>query len=864
MKQIIILFAMALLVSGCQSPPITEPDIVIASGNTGRIFSSNRIVQCGDYNSLQKALVIGNSDYEYNPLSNPVNDARDMAHVLKELGFDVTLGTNLTLPEMEDVIHNFKIRLSYNTDKEENMGLFYFSGHGASLHGKNYLIPINNGDIRNEHGLRHKALDIRLVVELMKRSNKNGQNIIALDASRDNPYPNSIRGGLNLRDLKRLRSGNIFISSDSFEDKVADSSDERNSLYTEYLLMALHETEMREYSHLEDVFIYAEHRVREEFYRRQTERCTKLKVMSSQKNNDVSLTEFECRRIKEAEFQQIRFTKEKQDITTIERYPTIECSDQVNLGQTFPVQISLIETENLDTLPVKIMPTPDPQVKAKVTKNGGLSVSLPTQENWEIEVILSAPAFTVHGSEVKKIILPRYGDSGVALFRLTPKPIQTQKQVQQLRATLWHKGMYLARIVHEITVKNKPQKSIPIPSNGLKIFQFARSPYLPEMLEEYEKDEKIEFYLGLQSPDVTIYLDHKISRISIHSNELIRLTGSVSKVDGLSKWLNDNYDEFTRASQNITRSTIIQGSTSQLKVDQNIALMKGFGRQLYDKFAPPEFKKVFWALKDKLGSQFDTIHIFTDDPIIPWELMIPRRGNEELNFLGIDFKIARWHINHDQEKELARPSQFLNMQKLLAIVPKYPDDNLAFAGNELEVLKEMTGFRRVLGHYAALSKLFKTAITNNSIIHFSGHGIVQKTRHGLAKYAIKLEDGILDLMTWRGLISRRHQTHPFFFFNACDVGQAHHVANFVDGWAPAVLEAGASGYIGGLWPLVNKGATEFAELFYQQLEKTLKAKQPANVADLLRKTRQHFYDNGDPTFLGYVYYGDPHFQLVRK
>ncbi len=243
--------------------------------------------------------------------------------------------------------------------------------------------------------------------------------------------------------------------------------------------------------------------------------------------------------------------------------------------------------------------------------------------------------------------------------------------------------------------------------------------------------------------------------------------------------------------------------------------------------------------------------------------MIPSRANEELDFLGIDFQIARWHIS-ENPAQLDRPSQFLNMQKLLAIVPDYPDDQLAAVSNELEVLQNMTGFRRVSGRYDVLSQLFKNAETDNSLIHFSGHGIVQKTRQGLTRYAIKLEDGKLDLMTWRGLMPRHHQTHPFFFFNACDIGQAHHVANFVDGWAPAVLEAGASGYIGGLWPLVNKGATAFAELFYQQLEAILKAERPANVADLLRKTRKRFYENGDPTFLGYVYYGDPHFQLVRE
>jgi hypothetical protein len=37
-----------------------------------------------------------------------------------------------------------------------------------------------------------------------------------------------------------------------------------------------------------------------------------------------------------------------------------------------------------------------------------------------------------------------------------------------------------------------------------------------------------------------------------------------------------------------------------------------------------------------------------------------------------------------------------------------------------------------------------------------------------------------------------------------------------------------------------------------------------NVAKLLQQTRKRFYENGDPTFLGYVYYGDPLFQLVGR
>ena len=144
-------------------------------------------------------------------------------------------------------------------------------------------------------------------------------------------------------------------------------------------------------------------------------------------------------------------------------------------------------------------------------------------------------------------------------------------------------------------------------------------------------------------------------------------------------------------------------------------------------------------------------------------------------------------------------------------------------------------------------------------VRFVHHKSAQALQHDTLQYP----DGNFDLMTFQGIIPTLPEMHFLFFFNACDIGKAHHVANFVDGWAPAVLEAGASGYIGGLWPLTNRGATKFAELFYQQLEQSLATGQPTNVADILRQVRKHFYENGDPTFLGYVYYGDPHFQFVR-
>jgi CHAT domain-containing protein len=84
----------------------------------------------------------------------------------------------------------------------------------------------------------------------------------------------------------------------------------------------------------------------------------------------------------------------------------------------------------------------------------------------------------------------------------------------------------------------------------------------------------------------------------------------------------------------------------------------------------------------------------------------------------------------------------------------------------------------------------------------------------------------------------------------------------VDGWAPAAVEAGASGYIGALWPLNDEGAARFGVEFYRTLMSQLEDG-PIFVADVLRLTRRKFFENNDPTFLGYVFYGDPNLRLVR-
>jgi len=181
------------------------------------------------------ALVIGNSDYRVDPLSNPVNDARDMAKVLRELGFQVTLKVNANQMTMESAIQAFGNKLH-----QKAVGLFYFSGHGMQYRSENYLIPINS--IRNmsaaDH-LRYKAVPAGYVLGVMRTAG-NRLNIVILDACRDNPFKGifGLKGYGHRKGLAEMNSisGSIIAYAARPGRPALEDKKHRNSYYTKHLL----------------------------------------------------------------------------------------------------------------------------------------------------------------------------------------------------------------------------------------------------------------------------------------------------------------------------------------------------------------------------------------------------------------------------------------------------------------------------------------------------------------------------------------------------------------------------------------------------------------------------------------------------
>ena len=539
----------------------------------------------------------------------------------------------------------------------------------------------------------------------------------------------------------------------------------------------------------------------------------------------------------------------------ISRYPTMEMPDAVLADSTFSVLISL--TEQLVTSETVVE-------EGATTESGQLSLTLPESDFWELDVILSAPAFKIAGgTNISKIILPRLGNSTMARFDLQARSTDQHQSTSKIYATLWHEGMYLAKISREITVHQDSLALRTIATTDMEDSTRQVGSTSGQLLFS-----GVNLCSNFQVPDMTVYIlesldatQPNLTSIILNSPFLQPYSGSFYKLPQLSGWLTSKYRSLSQRSARNVRPVDAPENAEQERA-QSLSYLQGLGKELYTKFAPPAFKDSYWRLMNKLGESFRTIQIYTNNPDLPWELMIPHRGlpDDDVVFLGTRFRISRWHTT-DVGNMFERPPQSLSIRELLVIAPEYSGAvDLPGVKQELEVLSDLDGYRRIPGRYDSLRTMVNQL--PEGIVHFAGHGILEAEQEGIFNYQIKLEDFDLDIITWRGLFQKNPASHPLFFFNACDVGQSHQVANFVDGWAPAVLETGASGYVGGLWPLNDKSAAEFAMTFYRMLDERIDSG-AVNLADLLRDTRSVFYENGDPTYLAYVYYGDPNLKIVR-
>lgn len=192
--------------------------------------------------SPRTALVIGNNRYEaaVGPLRNTVNDAKAMAKALRGLGFTVIEKHNVTRDELLAAMMQFRTKL-----RDAEVGLFYFAGHGISVAGSNYLIPVKSG--YDPAGADHTTLRLLAETKLFNAEQAVAEmagadarcNLVILDACRNtplarNPRARDVAGAGGLSEMKPPAGSLIAFSTDA--GRTAQDGDGINGLYTGELL----------------------------------------------------------------------------------------------------------------------------------------------------------------------------------------------------------------------------------------------------------------------------------------------------------------------------------------------------------------------------------------------------------------------------------------------------------------------------------------------------------------------------------------------------------------------------------------------------------------------------------------------------
>ena len=163
--------------------------VQVASAKPAVVPTPPSIAAPTDVPGARVALVIGNGAYvNANVLPNPPNDARAIAVVLRQIGFEVVEGENLDRSTMENDFRDFLHRAA-----NASVVLLFYAGHGMQVDGKNYLVPVD-AKLAAASDLAFETIDVDKILDALAEPGRT--NIILLDACRDNPLARSFASRL--------------------------------------------------------------------------------------------------------------------------------------------------------------------------------------------------------------------------------------------------------------------------------------------------------------------------------------------------------------------------------------------------------------------------------------------------------------------------------------------------------------------------------------------------------------------------------------------------------------------------------------------------------------------------------------------
>jgi hypothetical protein len=446
----------------------------------------------------------------------------------------------------------------------------------------------------------------------------------------------------------------------------------------------------------------------------------------------------------------------------------------------------------------------------------------PEQKSFEVRVwlVVGGP-FAVEGPDVQPLTILRDQErSEPAEFTVIRQPTGAGSGKATFSAYFAYNGRACGKVSRAVPLAAGEAAPVPAESTGIRIDAGAGPADLNVRIVASEEDERL-FECNIQTPLLPRYRNGE--------------TGTWRLKSLAADLVGQQMERFTAS-----------GAQNQVRT---IAL-RSAGIHLFEA-SPKLFQKVLWEMIDA-GKAPKTISIVTEEPYIPWELMVPTRtgadGEEEQREpLGAEFLVSRW----TSREHVAAP-QRIPIRDSWVVAPR--DSQLTNAEKEaVMVLHEIPGERIDPAGIALLDNALSQH--GRTLLHVVCHGKSGAAGGQILELENEEELDASYLRAMPGVKKAFRASRPFVFLNACEVGREEPALVGVGGFAEQFMALGASGVIAPLWSVKDSIAHQLAVEFYQRIESEPKTP----FAEILRDLRKRSYaeGGGEDTWAAYCFYGDP-------
>ena len=143
------------------------------------------------------------------------------------------------------------------------------------------------------------------------------------------------------------------------------------------------------------------------------------------------------------------------------------------------------------------------------------------------------------------------------------------------------------------------------------------------------------------------------------------------------------------------------------------------------------------------------------------------------------------------------------------------------------------------------------------LFHYAGHAFFDPDNRARSGLVLHGEEVLIGTD-----IASLPSVPRFVFLNACESNRVRRqarqegrapIGEYVSrmiGLAEAFIVAGVSNMVGTIWPVLDRDAGQFAAAFYR-------AAATAPIGEAIVRARNALHENGRPSWLNYIHYGDP-------